>query len=181
MTHTISKQGVGALSDAVISIAATILVLELKIPDDGSLTGDMILHWARVLTGRTISFAMVALVWFDSHFYFSHSTNWNTPLMALTFVQLASVSLIPFASDLIIDFPQSLAAAMAFTGVMLANGLVAVGIAVVLLGQVYLHVHSGVAAFIRQRAWHQVVIYSFTGALARAGTTFHHPFLWVLL
>lgn len=181
MTHTIAKERVGALSDGVIAIAATILVLQLQIPDDGSLPSGVVLQWAGILTGWAISFAMVALVWFDSHFHYEHSTRWNSPLMALSFIQLAAVSLIPFASNLIIDFPRSLAAAVAFTSVMLANGLVSVAISMVLVRHVDLHTHSGVAAIIRRRACHQSVIYGLTAALALAGAVVHHPFLGVAL
>lgn len=169
------------MSDGVVAIAATILVLQLQVPEDGSLSNDAVLQWAGILAGWAISFAMVALVWFDSHFYYEYTTHWNSPLMALTFVQLAAVSLIPFASNLIIDYPQSLAGAMAFSFIMLANGLISVGIAMVLIRHSDLHANAGVALIVRQRAVHQTVIYGLTAALALAGARLHHPFLGVAL
>jgi uncharacterized membrane protein len=170
----------GALSDGVIAIAATILVLELSVPEDASLDAGIALHWLRVMTGWIISFAMIALVWFDSHALFRHAREWSVPLAALTMLQLAAVSLIPFASNLIVDYPDSLAAGLTFSGVMLANGLIAAGMGAVLSGSTHLHAFDHSGALLRQRVRGQIAICLAVAAAAVAAAFLHHPFTGVL-
>ena len=64
----ISKERLGALSDGVISIAATLLVLGLTVPDGDPLSSDVLFHWMRIFAGWAISFTVIAIVWFDNHF-----------------------------------------------------------------------------------------------------------------
>lgn len=180
MTATVSKERMGALSDGVIAIAATILVLELSVPEDARLDAGIVLHWLRVMTGWIISFAMIALVWFDSHALFRHARDWSVPLAALTMLQLAAVSLIPFASNLIIDYPDSLAAGLTFSGVMLANGLIAAGMGALLSASPHLHVFDQSAALLRQRARGQAVICLAVASAAVAAALLHHPFTGIV-
>jgi uncharacterized membrane protein len=180
MTNAVSKERMGALSDGVIAIAATILVLELSVPEDATLDAEIALHWLRVMIGWIISFAMIALVWFDSHALFRHARDWSVPLAVLTMLQLAAVSLIPFASNLIIDYPDSLAAGLTFSGVMLANGLIAAGMGWVLSRSGHLHAFDHTGALLRQRARGQVTICLAVAAAAVGAALLHHPFTGVL-
>ncbi len=180
MSQTISKERIGALSDGVIAIAATILVLELSVPEDATLDSGIALHWLRVMVGWIISFAMIALVWFDSHALFRHARDWSVPLAVLTMLQLAAVSLIPFASNLIIDYPDSLAAGLTFSGVMLANGLIAAVTGGVLSRSGRLHAFDHSGALLGQRARGQGVICLRVAVAAIGAALLHHPFTGVL-
>ena len=58
----ISKERVGAISDGVIAVAATLLVLELKVPEGAIENSEVLLHWFRLGTAWLISFMMIAAV-----------------------------------------------------------------------------------------------------------------------
>jgi uncharacterized membrane protein len=180
MSQAISKERIGALSDGVIAIAATILVLELSVPEDTPLDAGIALHWLRVMIGWLISFAMIALVWFDGHLLFRHARDWSVPLAVMTLMQLAAVSLIPFASNLIIDYPESLAAALTFSAVMLANGLIAAAMGGLLARSAHLHAFDHSGSLLRQRAQGQVVICLSVATGAVAAALLHHPFTGVV-
>lgn len=177
----ISKERVGALSDGVIAIAATLLVLDLAVPEGDAMTHEVVLHWLRVFAGWIISFTMIAILWFDNHFLMAQTTRWTVRLAQLTFLQLALVSLIPFAANLITDYPRDIAAALAFDVIMLANGLVSAYASGHIARSPDLHVGPHVAAAMEDRARFQTILYIVIALLGALGAWLHHPFLGVLL
>ena len=80
-------------------MAATLLVIELEVPESTSLTNELIFHWSRVFVAWIDSFIMV-VVWLDNHMFLSTARQWSLKLTLFTFMQLGAVSLIPFASTL---------------------------------------------------------------------------------
>ena len=103
---SISKERVGALSDGVVAIAATILVLELKVPEDHSLSRSDVEHWVLIILGWVVSFIMITVMWLENHRQLALASAWTMPLMVVTFAQLGLISLIPFGSNLIMDQPS---------------------------------------------------------------------------
>lgn len=181
----VSKERVSALSDGMIAIAATLLVLELKVPDDGALSAEIVMHWARTLAGWMISFAMIALIWFENHFQMASASRWTVGLTVATFVQLALLSLIPFGSNLIVDTPDSLFAALVFNGILLANGLCLAGTMWMIGRNKDIHISAAVSRVMEKRANFALLSYLLTAFLGVFSAIYHHPFtgivLWALI
>lgn len=181
----VSKERVGAISDGVIAVAATVLVLELKVPEDAIISGSLFMHWSRLLVAWLISFAMIGIVWFDNHLFLLHARNWSAKLTVVTFAQLAAVSLIPFVSDLAIDHFRDFIPVMAFNLVMLVNGLIAVTLGRMVAADIE-SAGAGddsakAAAFLRRRSRDQLRISVIVFSLALVGAWFHHPFTGLVL
>ena len=177
----VPKERVSAIFDGIIAIAATFLIMSVDISqkDDVLTFGDFaravhqIINWL-------VSFIMVAVIWGQFYLIFSHSKHWDTGLMALTFLQFAAVSLIPFASNVAGDHLESVAASVVFTGVMAANGYILTLIAWLLRCKTHLHVADSSYHHLHARIRAQAAAYSITTCIAIAGTFSYHP-LWGLL
>lgn len=177
----ISRERLGALSDGVIAIAATLLVLELEAPDDGLLTSQMIIHWATIFIGWCISFIMITVFWLDNHFTLSHASRWTNSLVALVFLQLALISLIPFGANLIMDAPHNLAVVISFNIVVFLNGMCSALSARLLAKQNSAKTDPQTMSILTSRYKFQIYAYLFTLTLSVAGAYLHQPFLGVIL
>jgi uncharacterized membrane protein len=90
-----------AFSDGVFSIAATLLVLELHVPDIGTGLGSALLaQWPSYLTYVT-SFATIGIIWVNHHSLFLHVRQVDRPLLFLNLLLLMTVSLIPFPTAML--------------------------------------------------------------------------------
>ena len=155
----IPKERVAGLFDGIVAITATLLTLEFGVPvasgelalTDLAASGSAVLHWG-------VSFIMVAVIWTEFHFVFAHTRRWDGVMMTLTFCQMALISLIPFASELVGDNPGSFIATLVFTVIMGANGLMVSANNFVLQRKEHLHSseHSRHALYRRRRAQAQV-------------------------
>jgi uncharacterized membrane protein len=114
---------IGALSDGVIAIALTLLVLELKIPDVAGAEDllPVILQQIPQFAGWLISFVFLSVIWHEQHLVFSHIRSCTTGFILITLGQLGAVSLIPFASAVLGDFPDDPDAVTVFSAIMLLN------------------------------------------------------------
>lgn len=176
-----SRERVGALTDGVVAIAATLLVLDLKAPREiDDLTLSELSQYVPLFIGWLISMAMIAAIWYEQHFLFRRTSSWDNALIVVTFMQLASVSLIPFASGLVADYPQSLTAAIVFATVMLLNGSLIASNAFLLGSRPGLCEAGCVAGDLRLRAIVQIVCYVGITVLSIAGAALHHPLLGVI-
>lgn len=178
---SIAKERVGGLSDGVIAIAATILVLELKVPEDQSLSRSDVEHWALVMLAWVVSFIMIAVMWFENHRQHALASAWTTPLMIVTFAQLGLISLIPFGSNLIMDQPDNLVSAVTFNSIMFANGICAGLGGLVLARDTQIQADPALADKIGRRSRIQMIIYALVGLIGLLGANLHHPFLGVVL
>jgi uncharacterized membrane protein len=177
----VPKERVSAIFDGIIAIAATLLIMSVDISkQDDVLTFGDFAKAAHQILNWLVSFLMVAVIWGQFHFVFSHSKHWDMGLMALTFLQVAAVSLIPFASNVAGDHPESVAAAIVFTGVMAANGYILTLNAWLLRRKTHLHVADSSYHHLHARIHAQAATYSITTCIAIAGSIFHHP-LWSIL
>ena len=177
----VPKERVSAIFDGIVAIAATLLIMSVDISNKGDVLnfGDFV-NAAHQILNWSVSFLMVAVIWGQFHFVFSHSKHWDMGLMALTFLQVAAVSLIPFASNVAGDHPESVAAAIVFTGVMAANGYILTLNAWFLRRKTHLHVADSSYHHLLERIRAQAAMYSITTCIAMAGIISHHP-LWGLL
>jgi len=177
----VPKERVSAIFDGIIAIAATLLIMSVDISStDKVLTFGDFARAAHQILNWLVSCLMVAMIWGQFHFVFSHSKHWDMGLMALTFLQVAAVSLIPFASNVAGDHPESVAAAIVFTGVMAANGYILTLNAWFLRRKTHLHVADSSYHHLLERIRAQAAMYSITTCIAMAGIISYHP-LWGLL
>jgi uncharacterized membrane protein len=146
----------GALSDGVIAIALTLLVLELKIPE--VVVGEgMAVHLAKQVphfVGWAISFLFISVIWHEQHLVFANLRGCNTGYILLTLAQLAFVSVIPFASALLGNFPTDASAVIMFSSIMLINGVAMAASAAYLAWRIDLQANEGASAFIYRARFH---------------------------
>jgi uncharacterized membrane protein len=89
-------------SDAVYAIAITLLALELKVPEleiqnTSELLRGVLAEWPRFLA-FALSFWIIAIYWLAHHRYFRHIMRYDERLIALNFLMLFFLVLIPFTT-----------------------------------------------------------------------------------
>jgi uncharacterized membrane protein len=113
-------------SDAVMAIAITLLVLDLKpagpsgeLPSD--LTRWVLDLWPKVL-GYAVSFWVVALYWVAHHRCFRYVERYDRRLIYLNFLFLMFAAFIPFPTALLFSSPAQTASAMLYAGTAAGMG-----------------------------------------------------------
>jgi uncharacterized membrane protein len=98
------SERLGGLTDGVFAIALTLLVLELKIPDnpnaDSSVLDVLVRDW-ETFAGWFISFVILARLWMFQHHAAASARFVSSRSIAINFGFLAAVSLIPFTAHLV--------------------------------------------------------------------------------
>lgn len=176
----VPKERIAALFDGIVAITATLLILGVAIPGDADTltlealrdSGRALLHWA-------VSFAMVAMIWTEFHVVFAHARHWDGRMLLGTFVQMAAISVIPFAAQVMGDYPQSGVGALLFAAVMGVNGLLVSFNVWLLQRRAHLHVAAHTAHHLRRRKHGQMLVFPLVIALSLASATFHDPALGV--
>jgi len=94
-----------AFSDGVFAIAATLLVLELKVPhvEPGGLLGALLERWPSYAT-YAVSFLTTGIIWVNHHAVMDRIKKVNRPLLFLNLVFLIAVAAIPFPTALLADY-----------------------------------------------------------------------------
>src|SRR3954469_15648752 len=96
-----ATERMGALTDGVFAIVLTLLVLELRLPErDESILVLMRDDW-RVFVAWLISFVLLARFWLVHHAVTAGLQKCHMKTLALNFVVLSTVSLVPFSADII--------------------------------------------------------------------------------
>ena len=97
-----------AFSDGVFAIAATLLVLELKVPhvEPGGLSDALLQRWPAYAT-YVVSFLTIGIIWVDHHAVMERIKNVNRPLLFLDLLFLMAVAAIPFPTALLADYLQA--------------------------------------------------------------------------
>jgi uncharacterized membrane protein len=112
--RTYASERLVAFSDAVMAVAITILVLDLKLPEGVSdadlgavLRGS--LHGAAVYA---LSFAVIGLFWAAHNDQFSYIRRVDSPLIWLNLLYLMTIGLIPFVTSVLSDHGTALATSL---------------------------------------------------------------------
>ena len=93
------QPGIGrveAFSDGVLAIIITIMVLELKAPEEPGL--DHLWRLWPTFVAYALSFAYVGIYWVNHHRLLSHATRVTNALVWLNLALLFTLSLIPFST-----------------------------------------------------------------------------------
>ena len=101
------SERLGALTDGLFAIVLTLLVLELKIPEDpapGTDVVQVLINDWEAFAGWLISFVILARLWMFQHHAAASARFVSSRSIAINFVFLATVSLIPFSAHLVSTF-----------------------------------------------------------------------------
>ena len=117
-----------AFSDGIFAIAATLLVLELKVPqvEPGGLADALLESWPSYAT-YVVSFLTIGIIWVNHRAVLDRIREVNRPLLFMNLMFLMAVAGIPFPTALLGDYLQAghderLAAAV-YGGTMLLMGV----------------------------------------------------------
>jgi uncharacterized membrane protein len=114
-----------AFSDAVLAIAITLLVLNLKVPEHaaGSLAVALADQWPSYLA-YLVSFMVIGIIWLNHHAMFRLVASIDRAVLLLNLVLLLIVAAIPFPTALLAEYlsagRDSHTAAAVYSGTMLA-------------------------------------------------------------
>jgi len=90
-----------AFSDGVFSIAATLLVLELHVPEVTQDLGAALLAQWPSYAAYVVSFATIGIIWVNHHQLFVHVRRVDRTLLFLNLALLMVVALIPFPTAIL--------------------------------------------------------------------------------
>jgi uncharacterized membrane protein len=103
---SLTTQRLEALSDGVIAIAATLLVLEIgrvRLHGDDDLF-DAIVHGWPSYVAYIVSFTVIGLIWVAHHSMFERIGSVDRPLLFLNLALLLGVGFIPWPTSVLADF-----------------------------------------------------------------------------
>jgi uncharacterized membrane protein len=121
-----------ALSDGVIAVAITLLVLDIRLPEgfggfsDAQLWAALVALWPRLLA-YLLSFYVIASFWFSHRTKFGHIIRTDARLMWINMLFLLTIGLVPFTTDLIAEGGGTLST-MIYAAMMVVSGLSLAGI-----------------------------------------------------
>ena len=160
---TFSTDRLTTLTDGVIAIVITLLVLELTIPVVSEIPGSEGLWpelrslW-RELLGYAVSFFVVGLLWLYHHSVFRYVRRANGTLLTLNVIFLFAVSITPFSSALVTTNPDERLAAIIYgSSIFLAAAANAAMFAYASWGRRLVDPHLQ-GRFIRRENWSALVI-----------------------
>src|SRR6267378_6941096 len=90
-----------AFSDGVFAIAATLLVLELRVPPDTTdLVGALLRLWP-AYAAYLVSFLTIGIIWVNHHTLLEHCTRVDRRFLYLNLLLLIAVGIVPFPTALV--------------------------------------------------------------------------------
>ncbi|MBO0687312.1 MAG: DUF1211 domain-containing protein [Candidatus Dormibacteraeota bacterium] len=101
-----SRQRTEAFSDGIFAVAATLLVLDLKVPQiAGDLGGALLKQWP-AYAAYAVSFLTIGIIWVNHHRIFDRLRSVDRPLQFLNLLLLMTVAAIPFGTSLLSAYLQ---------------------------------------------------------------------------
>ncbi len=101
-----------AFSDGVFAIAATLLVLDLRLPGGPSVTSQLLHAWPEYFA-YVVSFLTIGIMWMNHHTVVAHVRRVDRPLLVLNLLLLMAVVAIPFPTALVAEHLHDAGAAAA--------------------------------------------------------------------
>jgi len=107
----LAKQRLEALVDGIFAVAMTLLVLDIKLPENVVYASDQAL-WARLVTLErhfliyVISFLVIGMYWIGHHMQFHFVRLVDRRMIWINLIYLLLVSFLPFATDLVGDHKE---------------------------------------------------------------------------
>jgi len=91
-----TPERLSAFSDGVFAVLITVLVLELRPPEDPTFS-EFLLLWPTWLS-YAVSYLFIAIVWANHHYLFRYATEATPRLLWFNFAHLFSMSLLPLST-----------------------------------------------------------------------------------
>ena len=106
----LSKTRIEALTDGIFAIAMTLMVFDIKVPavtqmNQLNLRHELIQLWPRFLA-YVINFVMLGVYWVGHHNQYHYIRRTDRPFLWINIFFLMGVSLIPFSTGLLGQFPE---------------------------------------------------------------------------
>jgi uncharacterized membrane protein len=179
----VSNERLSAVFDGVIAIVITLLVLELKLPDTEGNGNQLQLteglkEQLPEFIAWLISFVMTARIWHEQHSVGASVSKCDRHSIILTFMLMASCSLIPFSSHLVGDYPQVPLAVLVFSITMALSGLMVAVLAAYSMRSTHLHREGGQVS-LRKRIHYLLTVYPSVAILAIFFAYIHHPLIGI--
>jgi uncharacterized membrane protein len=117
-------------SDAIIAVAITLMVLDIRVPEGLSppeVPQAVLALWPKYLS-YVISFVVIAIYWVEHHRMFKYIKRYDGRLMWLNLLFLMFMALIPFSTDLLAEYGNEPVAVMTYAGIGFAVGLSKAGV-----------------------------------------------------
>lgn len=128
-----------AFSDGVFAIAATLLVLELRVPADSpDLVASLRDLWP-AYAAYLVSFLTIGIIWVNHHTLLEHCRRVDRRFLYLNLLLLVAVGIVPFPTSLVDRYILSEQA----TAALVVYGLGAVLIAIAFAGVFFYATHDG--------------------------------------
>lgn len=106
-----------ALTDGIVAIAATIMVLELTVPQ--TITIDSLLSQVPILYSYFVSFFLIYLSWRSHHNAFEKADVINSKIFLLNGIWVFFITLVPFATGLIGNAPNETLSSAIYASVLI--------------------------------------------------------------
>jgi len=90
-----------AFSDGVFAIAATLLVLELRVPADTTDLGGALLRLWPAYAAYLVSFVTIGIIWVNHHTLLEHCRRVDRRFLYLNLLLLVAVGIVPFPTSLV--------------------------------------------------------------------------------
>jgi uncharacterized membrane protein len=95
--HQTTAERLALFSDAVIAVIITIMVLELKAPEEDVTFSALLPLWPTAVS-YVISYLFIAIIWFNHHYLLRFVKHVTPALIWVNFIHLFFVSLVPFTT-----------------------------------------------------------------------------------
>jgi uncharacterized membrane protein len=98
--HVSETARLETFSDGVFAIAATLLILEIKLPDQGTLTHQLLHLWPSY-GAYAISFITIGIMWVNHHAVFEQIDRINRTFLVINIFFLMVIAFIPFPTHVL--------------------------------------------------------------------------------
>jgi uncharacterized membrane protein len=109
----VSTSRLEAFSDGVFAIAATLLILDVNIPDTGNVTHELLRIWPSYLA-YVISFLTIGIIWVNHHTVMTQVGKVDRTFLFLNVIFLMVVAFSPFTTRVVADHLKDGSHAAAF-------------------------------------------------------------------
>lgn len=100
-----SSERLAAITDGIIAIAATIMVLEMKIPTQMNIEG-LVELWP-VSLAHFNSFLLIFVLWYNHYLELKNFSYLSVQIVFLNAIWLAFISMLPFSTGWISSYPNN--------------------------------------------------------------------------
>ena len=91
---------VEAFSDGVFAIAITLLVLDLRVSEEGPLLHQLLAAWPHYFA-YVVSFLTIGIMWMNHHTILAHVSRVDRPLLVFNLLLLMGIVAVPFPTALV--------------------------------------------------------------------------------